>query len=44
MCPKMRLECYEAVSVSVDEIVIISECYPNVFGTMIGPSLNSADF
>jgi len=45
MCPKMRIVPYEAVSVTVGEIVIMSECYPNVFGMMTGPSLNnSANF
>lgn len=32
MYPKMRLECYKAVSVTVSEIVVISKRYLNVFG------------
>lgn len=37
----MRLKHYEAVSVTVGEIVIISKCYPNVSVMMIGLSLNN---
>lgn len=38
----MRLECYKAVSVTVSEIVVISKRYLDVFGMMIGPSLNNS--
>lgn len=41
MCPKMKLKHYESVSITVGEVVIISKCYPNVFGMMIAPSLNN---
>jgi len=34
-CPKVRLKHHEAMSVAADEIVIISKCYPSVFGMRI---------
>lgn len=42
MCPKMKLEHYVAVPVIVGVIVIISKCYPNVSGMMIGRSLSKS--